>query len=177
MKGQNGNEHQAGQYGVNGAKSTENHDAANHFSNQHHAAQGHRGGSFSNEKGHDKGSKVTGYHKVLNKDEFKKDHSFYDKADKKGFFNRYGDYDAKKVAKEGSFTKGGQQDSGFKGSEYGSKGETDKGKFIGENKGYNGAKGFDKFFNNNQDFAVKGGKTQNSEQGYSEGDKTGVKYF
>lgn len=113
----------------------------------------------------------------MNKDEFKKDHSFYDKADKKGFFNRYGDFDAKKVASEGTFKKGGQHESGFEKSGHAAKGETDKGKFEGENKEFNGAKGFNKFFNNYQDFAEKGGQVQNSEKGYAESDKAEAKVF
>lgn len=170
MKGSQGSEHHDGLYSISEAKQNGNHNAANHYANQHQSGNAHRGGSFSNEKGHDKGSKTTGYHKVLHKDEFKKDHSFYDKADKKGFFNRYGDFDAKKSANEGSFKKGGNHDSGFKGENYGIKGESDRGKFVGENKGYNGAKGFDKFFNNHQDFAAKGEKSYGSVNGYAKSD-------
>lgn len=171
MKGSHGNERHNGVYSISDSKLNGNHNAANHYANQHHTGNAHRGGSFSNEKGHDNGSKTTGYHKVLHKDEFKKDHSFYDKADKKGFFNRYGDIDVKKSAKEDSFKEGEHHDSGFKNENYAAKGESDKGKFVGENKEYTGAKGFDKFFNNHQDFVKNGGKSYGSVEGYAKGDK------
>lgn len=171
LKGQYANEYYKGLYGVSGARNSGNHDLANHYFNQHHAAKANRGGSFANENGHDKGSKTSGYHKVLNKDEFKKDHSFYDKADKNGFFNRYGDFDAQKAAKEGSFKKGGHHNSGVSSNEYGAKGQSNKGRFEDASKGYNGARGFDKFSKNYQDYAEKGGKSDGSVKGYSEGDK------
>lgn len=170
LKGQYANEYHKGLYGVAGARNRQDHDAAKHYANQNHGSKAHRGGSFSNAKGHDKAEKTTGYHKIINKDELKKDHRFYDKADRRGFYNRYGDFDAQQNAKEGSFKSGNHHDSGYKENEFGSKEVSDKGKFAGENEGYNGARGFDKYFRNYQDFGEKGEKIYGAVSSYSEGD-------
>lgn len=174
LRGLHARDHQKGHYDINGGRKIGNRDEANQYSSEHQAGKAHRGGSFAQEKSHDKGSKTTGYHKVFHKDEYKKDHTFYDKADQRGFFNKYGDFEAKKVANEGASKKGAHHDSGFKEIQHGAKGESDKGRFIGENEGYKGAKGFERFFKNYQDFAEKGGKSSGSEEGYAKGDKLDI---
>lgn len=171
LKGEHANEYQKGAYGTSKDQTIGHHDTANHYAHQNHAAKAHRGASFSNKKGHDEGSKTTGYHKVLNKDEFKKEHSFYDKADRRGFFNRHGDFDTQHSAKEDSFKEGGNHKSGVRENEYGARGQTDKGKFIGENEGYKGARGYDKYNKNYEDYAANRGQNRDSVNGYTEGDK------
>lgn len=149
-------------------------DVAVHFGNNNKKGSANRGESFSAKKDHKKDSKTTGYHNVYHKDEYKKDHSFYDKGDKSGHFRRYGDYDAKKGDKEGSFKKGGHHDSGFKEGDYGVKGFSDKGRYLDEDQGFKKAAGHDKFYQNSAEYAKKGGSASGKEEGYASGDKFAI---
>lgn len=168
LKGKYGHNDAKGFYGLEGGKKFTEGGASNSYADHHQNRKSHRGGAFSDAKGHDKGSKTTGYHKVIVKDEFKKDHSFYDKADKRGNFNKYADYDANAKARQGAFKNGANHNSGFKGVGYSSKGASDKGKFEDENSGYKGAEGEEKYYDRQAEFGNKGGKSFGSVTGYSE---------
>ncbi|KAJ8927123.1 hypothetical protein NQ314_020396 [Rhamnusium bicolor] len=149
-------------------------DIANHYGNKEQASKGSLGESFSDKKGHNKDSKTTGYHKVYYKDDYKKDHSFYDKADRRGHFKKYSDYDAKDDAQQGAFDKGGHYDNGFKGNVYKAKGLSDKSRFVDESSGHTGAAGKQKYYQNNSEYANKARKEFGKEQGFSDDDKYSV---
>ncbi|KAJ8951721.1 hypothetical protein NQ318_012571 [Aromia moschata] len=129
------------------------------------------GGSFSDKNHSKKGSKTTGFHNVYLKDDYNKDHSFYDKADKRGYFRRYGDYRGNKHAQEGGFKNGRNHDSGFYGASTGAKGYTDKGKVFDEERGYKGAAGDEKYYQNGEEYAGNQGKNFGKEKGFAEGEK------
>lgn len=57
---------------------------------KHAIRKGENSGKFDEKKSHKKGSKTSGYHNVFHKDEYKKVHTFYDDADHRGKFKKYG---------------------------------------------------------------------------------------
>ncbi|XP_050503789.1 uncharacterized protein LOC114340365 [Diabrotica virgifera virgifera] len=168
LKGRHQNDQRKGFYDVLGGDKRGHQEQEGHYSTKHHSAKGNKGGSFSEESSHDKGSKTTGYHKVYHKDEYKKDKSFYDKQDKKGHFNRYGNFNAKAGSDAGIVINGKSVDAGFRQGEFGAKGLSEKGRFLDEASGYRGANGDASHYRNDAAYANKAGKSRGSEGGYSE---------
>ncbi|XP_023014237.2 uncharacterized protein [Leptinotarsa decemlineata] len=173
LKGQHGSEEKKDFYDILAGNKGAHHEEDGHYASRHQSSKGSKGGSFSSEGSHDKGSKTTGFHNVYHKDEYKKDHSFYDKADKKGHFNRYGNFDSKGSAEADAFAKGGNNEEKFKEGKYGSRGESDKGHFLEEANGYKGAEGRGKIYQKGAAFANRAGKSFGAVGGFSEGKNIG----
>ncbi|KAG5887137.1 hypothetical protein JTB14_024246 [Gonioctena quinquepunctata] len=173
LTGRHDNEQKKDSYDVSAGNKRAHQEQDGHYASRHQSGEGSKGGSFSNEGSHEKGSKTTGYHKVFHKDEYKKDHSFYDKADKKGHFNRHGNFDTKAAAEAGAFAKGKNLEAGFKEGKFGAKGLREKGHYLDESKGYKGAKGDEKYYKNGDAYANRAGKSSGVVGGFSEGDKYG----
>nr|CAH7712454.1 unnamed protein product [Callosobruchus chinensis] len=166
LKGEHENEESKSYHEENGGHKKGYHDNADRYGEHH--AHGHekKGGAFGENKGHDKGSKTSGYHTVFMKDDYIKDHSFYDRADKHGSFDRHGKFNAKHYADAGSSKEGKKHDSGFKELDYGAKGKKDKGHFEDESEGYKREGGKEKHHNEHSEYGHKGGKKSGSEHGY-----------
>ncbi len=81
-------DHQSHYHHEGGKKGSE-FDEADHYGEHHEGEKASKGGKFGEKKKHKKGSKTTGYHNVFHKDEYKKDHTFYDDGDHKGTFHKY----------------------------------------------------------------------------------------
>lgn len=167
-KGQHEEEDHKGWYGAKGGEKKGHHDLAERWGSNEESAKSDKGGQFKEAKGHKKGSKTSGYHKVYSKDEFKKDHEFYDKADKKGHFDKYGSHDAGHESKEGGFKKGGSHDSGYHVDEQGKDGHYDKGHHDEKDKGFKGEHGGNQFHKNYEEFVKKAGEHNNKEHEYKE---------
>lgn len=75
-------------YEHEGGKKGSEYDEADHYGEHHEGEKKEKGGKFGEKKKHKKGSKTTGYHNVYHKDEYKKDHTFYDDGDHKGTFHK-----------------------------------------------------------------------------------------
>lgn len=71
------------------------------------------GGKHGHKKFHKKGSKTTGFHHKANKDDYHKEHKFYDSEEKKGDHKKYGSDHEFHEAKKGSHKKGEKHDSGY----------------------------------------------------------------
>lgn len=71
------------------------------------------GGKKGHKKFHKKGSKATGYHKKANKDDYHKEHEFYDSEDKKGDHKKYGSEHEYHEAEKGEHGKGDKHESGY----------------------------------------------------------------
>lgn len=76
-------------YHHEGGKKGSEYDEADHYGEHHEGEKKSKGGKYGEKKKHKKGSKTTGYHNVFHKDEYKKDHTFYDDGDHKGTFHKY----------------------------------------------------------------------------------------
>ncbi|XP_063927798.1 RNA-binding protein EWS-like [Zophobas morio] len=157
-------------YNEQGGNKANHHDQAAHYGQKEEASKGSQGSHFSQSKSHKKGSKTKGYHRVHHKDEFKKDHSFYDESDASGQFSKHGDYDANHASHKGGFEKGGHEDGAYQQGEQGVKGFVDKGHFNGQNSGFKGEEGKEAFYKNFQDFGKKGEEQEGKEFGYSKKD-------
>lgn len=73
----------------------------------------YQGGKNGHKKYHKKGSKTTGFHHKGHKDDFHKEHKFYDSEEKKGDHKKYGSEHEYHESKKGEHKKGEKHDSGF----------------------------------------------------------------
>lgn len=87
-------------------------DGADAFGNDFAEGHGYKGGDHGHKAGHSKGEEVDGYHKVFDKDEYKKDDDVYDAEKIEGGFNKFGDGHAHHGSDAGGYAKGGAGESG-----------------------------------------------------------------
>lgn len=86
-------------------------DDADSYGKGHLGGHGYKGGDHGHKSTHNKGEEVDGYHKVFDKDEYKKDHDDYDAEKVEGGFNKFADGLAYHGSDAGGFKKGGSGDS------------------------------------------------------------------
>lgn len=144
------------------------HDVAGHYGKKEEAAQGSEGASFSESSGHKKGSKTTGFHKVHHKDEYKKDHTFYDESDSKGHFNKHGNSNSQHSSEKGGFEKGGHEDGAYQQANKGVKGFKDEGKYVDQDSGYKGEEGKHTHHKDYASYDQKGEQQEGKEHGFLE---------
>lgn len=96
-----------------------------------HYTHGHqyKGDDHGHKASHDKGEALDGYHKVFDKNEFKKDHDFYDAEGLKGEHHKHADGHASHGSESGGHEKGGSHDSGHHEKGFG------KGGFVAKESG------------------------------------------
>ncbi|CAG5053519.1 unnamed protein product [Parnassius apollo] len=100
-------------------------EADNHGKNY---AEGHeeKGGDHGHKEAHSKAEKVEGFHKVFDKNEFKKDHDFYDGEGHKGGFHKFDDGYEYNESNDSKHKKGSSHDSAKHESESGKEGQHEK---------------------------------------------------
>ncbi|XP_018328484.1 hornerin-like [Agrilus planipennis] len=144
--------------------------------NKFEETKNYEGGKAHENKGHSKGTKVTGYHKVFDKDEFKKDNTFYDEADERGHFKKFGKNYGHHGASEGAQTNGGKLVSGYQEKGGGEKKAFNKDQYSEKDQGFTGKKGEDAYHDNHAGFKgeqeKKNGKT--FEFGGQSGQSSGI---
>ncbi|XP_076628011.1 uncharacterized protein LOC143345100 [Colletes latitarsis] len=96
--------------------------------------------------------KAAGFRNVYHKDEYKKDHDFYDNDDHGGHSKKHGRYNEKHIAVEGTFKKGDNKGSRFDEAELRKEGTTKNSRAEQESKGHHARRGYDEFFKNFQGF-------------------------
>ncbi|KAK4886938.1 hypothetical protein RN001_003209, partial [Aquatica leii] len=131
-KGLNGKHHDEahkGYYNKEGSDKDGYYGNSEYFAKNNAGGKGYKGESYGESSGHKKGSKTTGFHKVYNKNEYKKDHTFYDESDKRGHFNKYAHGDSYHEKKEGDVKNGGRSNYGFHKVNQGENGSYDKGHY------------------------------------------------
>lgn len=168
-KGYSDKENHKGWYGVEGGNKKGHHDAEEHWQAKEAEGKAEKGEKFKEEKGQKKGAKTSGYHKVYRKDEFKKDHEFYDHADKKGYFNKYANFDAKHSKDQGAYEKGGHQKYGYHADEQGKKGFHDKGRHEDADHAHKAEHGGSNFHKNYEEFVKKAGEANAKKYEYNDG--------
>lgn len=147
----NSNEHQ-------GAGQSESKNHANHAEGVH----GIKGGQYAQKKQHKKGSKTLGYHNVFHKDEYKKDHTFYDEAHIKGDYEKYGHEHEQHAEDEGDAKKGSHSESATHNVNAGKAGHIDNGNHEQHDEGYTMRHGTNNNQAHDKAYATKGGQV-NSE--------------
>ena len=117
---------------------------------------GSKKGGNDEEKGRSQDRKVAGYRNVFHKDEYNKNHDFYENDDHGGHSKKHGKYREKYVASEGAFNKGGARDSGFDEAELREQGISGDSQAAGETKAHETRNGHDGFFKNFHGFREAG---------------------
>lgn len=169
-KGQKGsfeNQNHKNQYQQNGGNKNGYYDSADGYKSQHSEGKGSKGGNFEVSGYHNKGQKTTGYHKVYHKDEYKKDHTFYDESDKKGHYSKYGNAENKHQAEVGGRKLGGNSASGYRNNLYGKQGFAEQGRNDAASNGHDNASGRETYESGRTTFAENGDKGDSRQYGYS----------
>ncbi|XP_055530701.1 dentin sialophosphoprotein-like [Wyeomyia smithii] len=128
-KGSHGKENHSHSYAKEGEKDKSHHDEDSYQQNHHDKEHHTRGGKHSEKKHHKKGSKTTGYHNVYHKDEFKKEHIFYDTADHSGSFRKYGSSHKEQSDDNGEYANGGHKEESRTKKKHSQKGYSTDGKY------------------------------------------------
>ncbi|XP_053615517.1 hornerin-like [Plodia interpunctella] len=127
---------------------------------------GYKGGDHGHKSSHSKGEAVDGFHNIYNKDEFKKDHDFYDGEKNEGGFHKHSDGHLHHGSDAGGFHKGGSHESGSNEGGFG------KGGFVEKESGdEHGAKhskeeGDESSGHHYGEFAARGGQFGGKGYGY-----------
>lgn len=168
--GHYGKTHKEGYFhGAKGEKG-EHHDEADAHGKHYEAGKGYKGGDHGHKKHFSKGEEVTGYHKVFHKDEFKKDHDFYDVADKKGNFKKHGSQQAHHASEAGAHKKGGHSDAGYNKGGFGKSGYHAKGVVDESDEGHSAEEGADSHYKQHEEYGKKGARSQEKEYAYGDAD-------
>lgn len=120
-----------------------------------------KGEKFDERKKYKKGSKTKGYHNVYHKDEYIKDHTFYDELDHHGKFKAYDKAhesynDENEKSKKGKNLKSDNENDHKKHEEKYKKGYQNQ-----HDTGYKSNHGHDKYFNNKCEYDGKKSQTSN----------------
>uniref|UniRef100_A0A1B0CK13 Putative cuticular protein 35b n=1 Tax=Lutzomyia longipalpis TaxID=7200 RepID=A0A1B0CK13_LUTLO len=134
-KGHYSKEDHSGHYDEDGGHKKSYYDEGDEYGQHHEGAHASKGGKYGEKKHHKKGSKTTGYHNVFHKDEYKKDHTFYDDADHNGNFKKYGSAHDQHHKGASKYNKGGHYDSAHHEAQKDKKGHSTKDTTILMNKG------------------------------------------
>ncbi|XP_047537569.1 histidine-rich protein PFHRP-II-like [Vanessa atalanta] len=170
IAGKYGKEHKEGYFHEAKGEKGEHHDEADAHGKHHEAGNSYKGGDHGHKKHFSKGEEVTGYHKVFHKDEFKKDHDFYDVADNSGNFKKHGSQDAHHGSEAGGHKKGGHSDSGFNKGGYGKSGFHAKGVVDEADQGHSSEEGADSHYKHHEDYGKKAGGGQEKEYAFGGAD-------
>lgn len=135
-----------------GGKKKQYHDSEEKHGSHGESKKGSKEGKLKENKSHKKGSKTSGYHNVFHKDEYKKDHTFYDTADHKGDFHKFGSDSAAHHKKHGETKKGHKQNSAGDEKHRSKKGSSSKGHFDKEDSDYDKKAGHDEHESNEQEY-------------------------
>ncbi|KAL0868311.1 hypothetical protein ABMA27_007837 [Loxostege sticticalis] len=168
--GHYGKEHSEGFHSEGEGEKGSHHDEADAYGKHHESGESYEGGDHGHKKHFSKGEDVTGYHKVFHKDEFKKDHDFYDVADNSGHFNKHGYEKEHHGSEEGAHKEGGQHDSGFDKGEFGKEGYHAKGHVDDADANHSAEEGVESHYSNEAEFGKKGGASQEKEYLYDDDD-------
>lgn len=111
--GQYGKEHNEGFHNEDGGENESHNDESDEHGKHYEVGDHYEGGDHGHKKHFSKGEDTTGYHKLFHKDEFKKDHHFYDVADNSGKFEKHSAGNEKHGYLKGGHKEGGSHNSGF----------------------------------------------------------------
>ncbi|XP_048478095.1 heavy metal-associated isoprenylated plant protein 34-like [Plutella xylostella] len=132
-------------------------DEGDSYGSHYASGHGYKGGDHGHKSAHSKGEETDGYHKVFAKDEFKKDHDFYDTAGLKGGFNKFANGNSFHGSDAGGFKSGGSHDSGHDEAAFGEGGFRDEGSEDEHGVAYSGESGEEAYHHRHGDFGSKGG--------------------
>lgn len=141
-------------------------DDADSFGKHYANGHGYKGGDHGYKTAKSQGEAVDGFHKLFDKNEYKKDHDFYDGEALKGGFHKYDDGRAFHGSGAGKFEKGGSHDGRHEEAHFGKDDLHDK--FAGEEQasGHAAKNGWESFKHLHGDFAAEDGTHDGKSYGY-----------
>ncbi|XP_013189927.2 sarcoplasmic reticulum histidine-rich calcium-binding protein [Amyelois transitella] len=169
--GHYGKEHKEGYYNENEGDKGLKYDKADSHGKHYESGESYKGGDHGHKKHFSKGEEVTGYHKVFNKDEFKKDHDFYDVADNSGHFNKHGYEKKHHDAEEGGHKEGGHQKGGFDKGEFGKGGSYAEGDVDDAENNHSAEEEHESHYGKGEEYGKKGGSGHEKEYAYDDDDE------
>ncbi|XP_058066191.1 histidine-rich glycoprotein-like [Anopheles bellator] len=158
-----GHEHR---YENGGDRKHSHHDEGSHYKDHHEAAKRTKGGKHHEKKHHKKGSKTTGYHNVYHKDEYKKEHIFYDTSDHTGHFKKYGSAHEHHSDEQGKHGHGGHEDRAHQESSHKNAGGHDRGKYDEHHAEHKHRHGQDQYDRHGSSYEQNHGHQGGGERGY-----------
>lgn len=168
--GHYGKEHKEGHYDENKGEKASHHNEADAHGKHHESGKNYKGGDHGHKKHFSKGEDITGYHKVFSKDEFKKDHDFYDVADNSGHYNKHGYEKGQHGSEKGGHVKGGKHTAGHVKGDFGKAGFHSKGHVDEDEAGHSAEEGHDSHYNHEEDYGKKGGSSDEKEYSHADDD-------
>ncbi|XP_023948099.1 uncharacterized protein LOC112053059 [Bicyclus anynana] len=169
--GDYGERHHEGHYHESGGKKGEHHDEADSHGSHHQSGKSYKGGDHGHKKHFSKGEDVSGYRKVFSKDEYKKDHDFYDEAAKDGHFHKHGYQKAHHGAAKGAHAAGGSAAAGHDEDDYGKAGYRTDGRVDEADAAHSAERGEDEHYHKHEEHGHKGASDEGSAYQYVDGDE------
>ncbi|XP_046748238.1 RNA polymerase-associated protein LEO1-like [Diprion similis] len=127
--GDHGFEDDSGHHFEGGHSAQDFFDHSDFGGDYYETGAGEKNNNFGEKSGSKKSIKETGYHNVLHKDEFNKDHTFYSNADQDGHFDKEKDYHGHHSLHGKNHENAGYQDSRSHDDHHGKGYDTDKGHY------------------------------------------------
>lgn len=174
--GHYGKEHHEGHYAKGEGEKGLKYDKADAHGKHHAAGESYKGGDHGFKKHASKGEEITGYHKVFNKDEFKKDHDFYDVADNSGHFKKHGYEKEQHGSEKGGHKEAGHHQAGFDKGEFGKAGGFNKGHIDDAHNKHSAEEGHESHYEKGAEFGKKGGSAHEKEYAFGDDDDDDEEY-
>ncbi|CRL01681.1 CLUMA_CG014900, isoform A [Clunio marinus] len=165
-KGSYHKDHKEGDESEEGESEKSHYDEADKHQEYSSKDKKEKGGQYKKQKHHKKGSQSKGYHNVFMKDEYKKDHTFYDTADHHGHYSKHGANHKEHESDDGHKEKGSHYDSKFKEGHNSKKGGTDEGHYEKEDEGHKKKSGHSEKHSDHEKYAKEGSKDKKNHHGY-----------
>ncbi|XP_041786223.1 histidine-rich glycoprotein-like [Anopheles merus] len=165
-KGSYGKEDHKQHYAHGGDRKHAHHDEASHYNDHHAEAKRTKGGKHHEKKHRKKGSKTTGYHNVYHKDEYKKEHIFYDTSDHSGQFKKYGSSHEQHSNEAGQHAKGGHEDHAHRESAHKKAGSKEHGSYDKHHGEFANGQGQEEHHHDVSSYDRKHGHSGLGERGY-----------
>lgn len=154
-------------FAVSGKGGLDKHyDEAEENGKDYEHGHGYKGGDHGHKSAQSKGEAIDGYHKIFDKDEFKKDHDFFDGTEHGGDFFKYGNGHADHGSDSSSHEKGHTHESEHDEGDFGKYGY--KSKYSGDEQGHShsGEERTESSEHHHGDFGAKGGHHSGKGFGY-----------
>lgn len=142
-------------------------DDADHHGKHYGQGHGYKGEDHGHKAGYDKGEKIDGFHKVFDKNEFKKDHDLYDGDSLKGGHHKYGSEHAAHGSDAGGYEKGESHKSGHHKGDFEKGGYVDKHSGDEKDAGHSAEESEESGHHKHRGFGVKGELNDGKSYGYA----------
>ncbi|XP_076178988.1 uncharacterized protein LOC143152574 [Ptiloglossa arizonensis] len=154
------------EYSEAGGRRKTNSEREDDSNGKEERVEGHDGSTYRKTGKGNVDTKAVGFRNVYHRDEYNKDHDFYDNDDHGGHSKKHGRYNEKHIAIEGTFEKGGDKGSGFEQEALRKQATGKNSQAERESKGHDARRGYDGFFKNFQGFAKQAGGNEGEKFGF-----------